>query len=102
LQYAIARQLEEAGFPQAGKGTWIGDPETLVWRSRVYVPTLEELIAACGARFGKLQRSQTLPEEAWTATCSFGRGIGYGNRATEAVARLWLVLKGESDFAEWA
>jgi hypothetical protein len=43
----------DAGFPQIGKGSLIGPPNKLVWRSgdRVYVPTLDELIEACGMNF---------------------------------------------------
>src|SRR5262245_11207751 len=48
----------DAGFPQIGKSSSIGSPDKLVWRisDRVYVPTLEELIDACGENFGSLDK----------------------------------------------
>jgi hypothetical protein len=50
VDYELAKSLMDAGFPQIGKGSSIGSPDKLVWRisDRVYVPTLEELIDACG------------------------------------------------------
>jgi hypothetical protein len=56
VDYELAKILMDAGFPQSGKGRLIGSPNKLVWRSddRVYVPTLEELIEACGKNFGSL------------------------------------------------
>ena len=52
MDYDLAESLMDAGFPQIGKGRLIGPLNKLVWRSgdRVYVPTLEELIEACGKR----------------------------------------------------
>ena len=56
MEYGLAKLLEAAGWPQAGRGSWVGDPESLVLRHRVYAPLLEELIDAsvrgslnCGA-----------------------------------------------------
>ena len=48
MDYELAEQLREAGFPQSGEGKRIGTPSALVWRARdlIYVPTLEELISA--------------------------------------------------------
>ena len=53
MNYDLAKQLRDAGFPQGGNGKWIGPPDKIVWRSgdRAYAPTLEELIAACGTEF---------------------------------------------------
>ena len=53
MHYDLAKQLRDAGFPQGGNGKWIGPPDKIVWRSgdRAYVPTREELIAACGTEF---------------------------------------------------
>jgi hypothetical protein len=58
MDYELAKSLMDAGFPQIGKGSLIGSPNKLVWRSgdRVYVPTLEELIEACGRNFDSLDR----------------------------------------------
>jgi hypothetical protein len=58
MDYELAKSLMDAGFPQIGKGSLIGPLDKLVWRSgdRVYVPTLEELIEACGENFGSLDK----------------------------------------------
>jgi hypothetical protein len=58
VDYELAKSLMDAGFPQMGKGSSIGSPDKLVWRisDRVYVPTLEELIDACGENFGSLDK----------------------------------------------
>ena len=55
--YALARQLADSGFPQGGKGNWLYDPSKLVASNvdRVYGPTLEELIEACGIKFHVLE-----------------------------------------------
>ena len=58
MDYQLAEQLRDADFPQSGGGRHIGVPTAFVWRARdlVYVPTLEELIAACGDEFGEMSR----------------------------------------------
>lgn len=67
----------------------------------VYVPTLEELIEACGDGFSQLLRNYTgVPMGApgkWLACHSPDRGetidCVVADSAEEAVARLWLALK---------
>jgi hypothetical protein len=93
LQYELAKQLEQAGFPQAGTGTWIGDPDMLIWRSRVYVPTLDELIEACGAEFAELRHAPHEADGTWMASGSNPHRNCYGASHAEAVARLWLTLR---------
>jgi hypothetical protein len=89
VQYELAKELEEAGFPQAGKGSWMSDPDAVIARDRVYVPTLEELIEARGTQFEELR--QTPP--GWVAGRSpYGRTC-HGKTPVEAVARLWLALQ---------
>ncbi len=58
MDYELAKRLMDAGFPQTGKGSLIGSLNKLFWRSgnRVYVPTLEELIEACGENFVSLYK----------------------------------------------
>jgi hypothetical protein len=98
MNYELAKELRDAGFPQGGKGSWIGPVDQIVWRSgdRVYVPTLEELIEVCGKDFGILGRSD---KTEWFAVT---RGDEHpndpattkvGSTPTEAVAGLWLALK---------
>jgi hypothetical protein len=94
MNYELARELDEAGFPQGGAGSWAYPTDKLVTRStdRVYVPTLEELLEACGDELIVLARGDD--GNAWKAT---GGAIphevgGVGVGPAEAVARLWLAL----------
>ena len=90
MDYELAKSLMDAGFPQIGKGSSIGSLEKLVWRisDRVYVPTLEELIDACGENFGSLDKRH----DGWLARANEDQRCFAGTPA-EAVARLWLTLK---------
>ncbi|MGB9058597.1 MAG: hypothetical protein WCC50_08785 [Pseudolabrys sp.] len=69
MDYELAKSLMDSGFPQIGKGRLIGSPDKLVWRSddRVYVPTLEELIEACGMNFGFLDKQHG----GWLASANY-------------------------------
>ena len=71
MDYDLAESLMDAGFPQIGKGSLIGPLDKLVWRSgdRVYAPTLEELIEACGENFGSLDKQH----DGWLASANFGQ-----------------------------
>ena len=95
MEYPLARQLEQTGFPQAGKGTWTGPTDRLTWRRSdlVYQPILDELIGAVRA----IQPSITLQfaGDVWTAWVVYGRFTWYGEgpSAEEALASLWLILK---------
>lgn len=86
MDYNLAKQLEQAGFPRAI--TWDDGQE-------VY-PTLEELIEACGEGFYELCR--ITDDEWYSRTFSFEERKAmridsklYSTPA-EAVARLWLAL----------
>ena len=89
MEYGLAKLLEAAGWPQAGRGWWVGDPESLVLRHRVYAPLLEELIDACGPALAELRRGQS---GLWIAASQEPERSGQGNCPAEAVARLWLML----------
>jgi len=104
MEYSLALQLKNAGFHQGSAtgdhhdgGKWIvsdGDiyPHETGDSDECYIPTLEELIEACGDGFGFLEKAdgnfvaleprnqQTIPFMAYMATPS------------EAVALLWLAL----------
>ena len=82
----------DSGFPQIGKGRLIGSPDKLVWRSgdRVYVPTLEELIDACGENFGSLHKQN----DGWLAYANCDQSC-FAKTPAEAVARLWLALQND-------
>jgi hypothetical protein len=92
VDYELAKILMNAGFPQSGKGRLIGSPDKLVWRTddRVYVPTLEELIEACGKNFGSLDKQDV----GWLASANCDHSC-FGETPAEAVARLWLALQND-------
>ena len=92
MDYELAKSLMDAGFPQTGKGSLIGPLDKLVWRSgdRVYVPTLEELIEACGKNFCSLDKQY----DGWLASANYDQSCVAQNPA-EAVARLWLALQND-------
>jgi hypothetical protein len=89
MDYELAKSLMDAGFPQIGKGSLIGPLDKLVWRSgdRVYVPTLEELIEACGENFGSLDKKHY----GWLAYAPYDQSY-FAKTSVEAVAHLWLAL----------
>jgi len=100
MQYELAKKLKDAGFPQAdpnralnvGTFQYVGDnsdKETLC-----YIPTLSELIEACGHYFYQLTKED---DGSWTCASINGypkSGFGVTNSPTleEAVAKLWLAL----------
>lgn len=100
MNYELAKKLKEAGFPESDgwfdKGTRFIDRE-----SGTKVPTLPELIEACGEEFGGLALGGKRGE------ARFGDAVFEGYRAwgknietplvgydtpEEAVAQLWLAL----------
>ena len=91
MNYQLAERLRDEGFPQSGGGRHIGAPTAFVWRARdlVYVPTLEELILACGDQFGAMAR---LEDESFEATAPADRLRQTGKSPTDAFARLWLAI----------
>ena len=97
MNYELAKQLQEAGFPCKYIIGELNDERT----SNKYFPTLSELIEACGkfglfSLFKKLDDSE--PTEVYWLAHNWGYGtypkltesIGYSPE--EAVARLWLSL----------
>ena len=100
MQYKLAKKLKDAGFPQAdpnralnvGTFQYVGensDKETLC-----YIPTLSELIEACGHYFYQLTKED---DGSWTCASINGypkSGFGVTNSPTpeEAVANLWMAL----------
>jgi hypothetical protein len=96
MNYELAEQLRDAGFPQSGHGRHIGAPSALVWRARdlVYAPTLEELISACGDQFGEIARRD---DGRFDAVARGGKPKQTDTSPTGAAARLWLAL----NFAHW-
>ena len=88
MDHPLAKELKDAGFPQkrasfrfgvAGKG------------ESVFIPTLEELIEACGNNFDTLTR--VYAERTYIAVNFGGTLQGVGSNPTDAVACLWLASK---------
>jgi hypothetical protein len=105
MTYEKALELKEAGFPQTIKnGVWFpyASDDT---REKVYIPTLEELIEACGVGFkwlGVFHKEEVYPnkEDIWVCGKYDDNGDN-GDYFTEqsrdktpkiAVANLYLVL----------
>jgi len=116
MNYELAKQLKEAGLelnPNNGNNVYINSeftryPYSLSAKDEIlYIPTLEELIEACGDDFEYLELMNE-PEigEWWRAyptedtyykkmkgECYIGCcGYETGDTPSEAVARLWLEL----------
>lgn len=111
MNYELANELKEAGFPQGTPktasfpnlqnplGYFIGeeDSDAIENRNLCYVPTLEELIEACENKFVSLKRT----ENDWNIWQAIGGDKGksinmwYADTKEAAVARLWLALSKE-------
>ncbi len=96
MDYSLALELKIVGFPQYGKNRDIDGNLVFIRMSRkygsileeVYIPTLEDIIEACGdglkllINCGNHWQTQGLEKE---HECR-------GSTPLEAVARLWLAL----------
>lgn len=101
MTYELAKKLKEAGFPQYGKNREVDGGLAMTNESGTlegcYIPTLSELIEACGEDFWALYKVGTreTPDWKWEAG-SFGvplnEIVGKGQTPEEAVANLWLKL----------
>lgn len=108
LLRALPDKKEYGWFICEGRGDAFIDKELVsgsgafrdeLWQSyspfqeAVYVPTLEELIEACGERYYSMVRVR---QNDWRCYIEGERGMpkegGVGKSAVEAVARLWLAL----------
>lgn len=123
MNYELAKKLKDAGFEQkdgfsfgihlnpfSGKEESIEKCDskntTIDYDSWVYIPTLEELIEACGEDFDSLDYyPKNKTEHKWVAFSSIdektcekcGSPLGNykqapGKNSSEAVAKLWLKL----------
>lgn len=97
MNYELAKELKETGFPLKSYTCVFGDHEALgpCDKCRPDIPTLEELIEACGQQFHSLINSGAT---GWDA-CEFKEPFAdtfpmrvNGPTPAEAVARLWLAL----------
>jgi hypothetical protein len=112
MLFALATELRDAGFPniqdvQHRQGREFVTPEGRVsvyslgqiaptqdW----FIPTLEEIIVACGKEFEALRHDGALTTDDGSEWCADRIENGriethIGKTPTEAVARLWLALK---------
>lgn len=117
MNYELCKKLKEAGFPQRldGKGIFIdseGNNSMMLSSQKVYVPTLSELIEACGEKFGclTLEKSFIISERGktwwkagggffdWDSNMNICDESGTweiecdGSTPEEATANLWLEL----------
>lgn len=118
MNYELAKKLKEAGFPQKyeplcehqrkmmERGEMWGGFEAMKHQETcdepgACVPTLSELIEACGDGFKGLWRhleKKSIDGKSWTATRWKRRGHFmkyWGNTPEEAVSNLWLALNQE-------
>lgn len=106
ISYELAKELKDAGFAadrdvlgtQTGVGgghTWLYGPKGVESDDMAYVPTLSELIAACGEDF-ELLTIQPVGEKWRADSWPFGgkkmNVEGKGQTPEEAVAKLWLAV----------
>ena len=105
MNYELALELKEAGFLfhgiAEGKEAWDGKAYIEEGTLLAYaLPTLEELIEACGEGFNTLSRDASTSTTCWVvnnyseidAPEETVLGWFEGKTPTEAVARLWLVI----------
>ena len=103
ITYELALRLKEAGFPQpelTNENSYRYLCESISsCVKKCYCPTLEELIAACGKKFGNLAlknwnpkgNNQWIAEPAYDISMEVNEGAGF--TPSLAVANLWLSLK---------
>ena len=87
MNYALAKELKDAGFPEPTHC----DCSFSQLNGGYYAPSLSELIEACGLKFGSLNRYG----DVWDAeppADDITHGAWSGDTPEEAVARLWLAL----------
>lgn len=108
FSFTIAKRLKAAGFPQRFTGGVVFNEQGLAVRmtferqlavedTDISIPTLNELIKACGEKFGGLEQFLDGTRNRFRAyTHSPEIPSGYADTPEEAVARLWLFLNRQS------
>ena len=88
MDYELAKELKDAGFPQHPHCGTCPNMEFCI-------PTLSELIAACGDEFYSLVKAETGEWFAYSSTDELNTVAKRGGKTPEeAVSRLWLALRG--------
>ena len=102
LSLGLAKELRNAGFPniqdlqhRQGRQFLASDGRVSVYSlgelappENWFIPTLEELIEACGENFGSLDKQH----DGWLASANFNQNC-FAKTPAEVVARLWLALQ---------
>lgn len=91
MNYELAKQLKDNGFPLPTSGYSVSDKDG---ENTLQIPTLSELIDACGINIYTLEHNNlTTDNECWYANSgSYPGGSHRGKTPEEAVAKLWLKL----------
>lgn len=104
MDYKLAEQLKNAGFPQKSAPFAViplteEEAEAGKYQERVYLPTLSELIEACRDKFRRLERNDEYADITYFAVSNVrddmydeGYVLNNGKTPEEAVAKLWLAL----------
>lgn len=97
MDYGLAKKLKDAGFPQGGES--VLRVLKFEGKIKVYIPTLSELIEACGDRLHVLWQDRDSnsweASEQWDHACQWhddDYAQGEGSTPEEAVAGLWLEI----------
>ena len=97
MNYELIKKLKDAGFPVE---TRPADNTDVSNGTHYFIPTLSELIEACGEgldsmfRIGELsQHGKKIFDKGWYARNGDDSIDGTGATPEEAVANLWLALK---------
>jgi hypothetical protein len=100
MNYELCKQLKEVGFPQNWKNDFYTS-EGLIFRhptnrhmigDEIYIPTLSELIEACGEDFELLRMVYKENEKYWIVQRHSTGEFFYGSTPEEAVAKLYISL----------
>jgi hypothetical protein len=96
ISHELAKKLKDAGFPQNGLNVHCVHENSVctLCKEYSYIPSLSELIEACGERFDKLCRYKDDRGLFWKC---WGKAKGMieiyeTSTPEEAVANLWLEL----------
>lgn len=89
MNYELAKELKDAGFPQASPKGSIA----------IRIPTLEEIIDACGRADFKLRQTYSAYElkKFYVIEIPGADDMERCDTPTESVARLWLALNKKHD-----
>lgn len=96
MTYELAKELKDAGYPQpiqpTGGGKYMGlyNANGNVEGAEAYIPTISQLIEACGSEHFLLCRDPNTGDKPWYARTMTARGDGV--TAEETVGHLWLAL----------